>query len=226
MERHFEKELDVLKARIIDMGSKAKEMIHTAITALVDRKAELTDSVRSLEHEVNRMQLEIDDAALRLLATQQPVATDLRFLVTAMKINSELERIGDQAVNICDNTRILLQDPPLKPLIDLPLMAQLAEKMVGDSLEAFVKKDPIQAEAVIMEDDRVDGLKDQVLRELLTYMMSDPSTIRRALSLILISRNLERIGDQAVNIGEDVIYMAAGKDVRHPDKHRERRRES
>jgi phosphate transport system protein len=221
MERHFEKELSNLNQRIIGMGAKADEMIRLAVQALVQRNLGLASAIPDLEHQLNRTQLEIDDAALRLLATQQPMAMDLRFLVTAMKINSELERVGDQAVNIYENTQLLLQQPPLKPLIDLPLMAQIAQHMLRESLDAFTERDPIQAEAVIMEDDRVDALKDQVFREVLTYMMSDPSTISRGITLILISRNLERIGDQAVNIAEDVIYMVAGRDVRHPAKGRE-----
>jgi len=216
MERHFQKELDNLNARIIEMGSRAEEMIRLAMQSLVERRAELASQVESLEHELNHMHLENDNFALRLLATQQPVAGDLRFLVTAIKINGELERVGDQAVNISENTQALLQSPPLKPLIDLPAMAELAEKMVRESHDAYVRRDAIQAEAVIMEDDKVDALKDQIFRELLTFMVADSTTIPRALSLILISRNLERIGDQAVNIAEDVIFMVAGKDVRHP----------
>lgn len=216
MERHFVKEMDVLNGRIIAMGAKAVEMIHTAIQSLVDRRAEMAEAVLALEHQMNQMHVENDEFALKLLATQQPMAADLRFLVTAMKINSELERIGDQAVNVAESTQILLQQPPLKPLIDLPMMADQAEHMVRESLDAFVKRDPIRAEAVIMMDDRVDAFKDQIFRELLTYMMSEPSTIPRAITLVLVSRNLERIGDQAVNISEDIIYMAVGKDVRHP----------
>ena len=216
MERHFQKELDNLDKKIIEMGSKAEEMIHIAIQSLVERNEQVSARIPSLEQEVNHMQIEVDDMALRLLATQQPVAMDLRFLVTTIKINSELERIGDQAVNIYESTQILLREPPLKPLIDLPMMAEMAEKMVRESLDAFIKRDPIKAEAVIMEDDRVDALKDQIFRELLTYMIGDTAAIPRALSLILISRNLERIGDQSTNIAEDVIYMVAGRDVRHP----------
>jgi phosphate transport system protein len=220
VERHFEKALADLNMKIVEMGAKAVQMIEIAVQALAERRPELTAAIDPLEHEVDHMQIEIDDIALRLIATHQPVATDLRFLVTAMKINNELERIGDKAVNISENTHILLQQPPVKPLIDLPLMADLAKTMVRDSLDAFVKRDPIQAEAVIMRDDKVDALKDKVFADLLTFMIADPSTIQRALALILISRNLERIGDQAVNIAEDVIYMAAGRDVRHPGDRR------
>lgn len=218
MERHFARTLEQLNAKLVTMGTKAEAMIDKAVQALVERKVELTSEVYRLEGEVNQLQVEIDEEALRLLATQQPMAADLRFLVSTMKINSELERIGDQAVNICQSTEYLLKQPPLKPLIDLPMMAEAARKMVRESLDCFVKRDAMEAKAVIMEDDRVDDYKDQIFRELLTYMMSDPSTIPRAMCLVLISRNLERIGDQAVNIGEEVIYMVEGKDVRHPKK--------
>jgi phosphate transport system protein len=218
MERHFDKSLDQLNRKIIEMGTISETMIGRAVQALAERHVEMTDEVFALEGRINHMQIEIDEDALRLLATQQPVAADLRFLVAAMKINGELERIGDQAVNICESTRLLLQQPPLKPLVILPMMAETAQKMVRESLNAFVSRDPVLAKSVILEDDRVDNFKDQVFRELLTYMMSEPSTIPRAMSLVLISRNLERIGDQATNIAEEVIYMVEGKDVRHPAK--------
>ena len=146
------------------------------------------------------------------------MAADLRFLVAAMKINGELERVADQAVNIAQQTGLLLKEPPLKPLIDLPAMAEEAMKMVRGSLDAYVKRDPLEAKGVIMADDKVDAYKDQIFRELLTYMMADPTSIPRALALILVSRNLERVGDHATNIAEDVIYMVQGVDVRHPDK--------
>ena len=159
--------------------------------------------------------MEIDDRCLRLLATQTPLAVDLRLITSAMKINADLERIGDQAVNIAESVLVLIPQPPLKPLIDIPRMATIAEKMIRDALDAFVKKDAELARDVLRRDDEVDELKDQVFRELLTYMMADPGTIQRALSLILISRNLERIADHATNIAEDVIFIAEAKDVRH-----------
>ena len=157
----------------------------------------------------------IDDRCLRLLATQTPLACDLRLITSAMKINADLERIGDQAVNIAESVLALIPQPPLKPLIDIPRMAAIAEKMIRDALDAFVKKDAELARDVLRRDDEVDELKDQVFRELLTYMMADPGTIQRALSLILISRNLERIADHATNIAEDVIFITEAKDVRH-----------
>ncbi len=218
MERSFDKELTTLKERLLYMGSLAQSMIRAAIKGLVERDESLLDEVFKNENEVNHLQIEIDDKAMKLLALHQPMAVDLRFLAASIKINSELERIADQAVNICQNTQILLKHPLLKPLIDIPRMAEIAQKMLNDSLEAFVNKDTALAQTTLNEDDKLDDLKDQIFRELLTYMISDHSTIQRALCLILISRNLERIGDHATNICEDVIYMVQGRDVRHPQK--------
>jgi phosphate transport system protein len=164
---------------------------------------------------VNDLQIDIDERSLRLLATQTPLAVDLRLITSAMKINADLERVGDQAVNIAESVLALLPYPPLKPLIDIPRQATIAEKMIRDALDAFVRKDPELARDVLRRDDEVDDLKDQVFRELLTYMMADPGTIQRAMSLVLISRNLERIADHATNIAEDVIFIAEAKDVRH-----------
>ena len=152
---------------------------------------------------------------MRLLALRQPIAIDLRLITSAMKINSDLERMGDLAVNIAENSLILLKEPFVKPLIDIPKMATIAEKMVKDSLDAFVRRDVELARSVLLRDDEVDALKDQVLRELLTFMIADSKTIPRALNLILVSRHLERIADHATNIAEDVIYMVMGKDIRH-----------
>jgi phosphate transport system protein len=159
--------------------------------------------------------MDVDNRCLKLLATQTPLAVDLRLITSAMKINADLERIGDQAVNVAESVLVLIPQPPLKPLIDIPRMAAIAERMIRDALDAFVKRDAELARDVLRRDDEVDELKDQVFRELLTYMMADPGTIQRALSLILISRNLERIADHATNIAEDVIFIAEAKDVRH-----------
>lgn len=200
------------------MGSMAQGMIRVAIKGLVERDEPILEEVFKNEEEVNHLQIEIDDMAMKLLALRQPMAIDLRFIAASIKINSELERIADQAVNVCQNTQVLLKYPLLKPLIDIPRMAEIAQKMLNDSLEAFVNRDPDQAQVTLAEDDKLDSLKDQLFRELLTYMISDPSTIQRALCLILISRNLERIGDHATNICEDVIYMVQGRDIRHPQK--------
>jgi phosphate transport system protein len=215
-QRQFDKELADLKKALIHMAALAETMIDKAIKELVDRDETVASQIPRYEEELNRLQIEIDEAALTLLATQQPVAVDLRFILAATRINSELERIGDLVMNITENAHILLRQPALKPLIDIPRMADLARKMVRESLEAFVGEDPLLAQSVIMTDDQVDGLKDQILRELLTYMIGDPRAIERALSLIFIARHLERIADHATNIAEDVIYMIQGRDVRHP----------
>jgi phosphate transport system protein len=216
LQRQFDKELEDLKHKLIHMAATAETMIEQAVKELVQRDELLARKIPGHEDELNRLQIEIDEAALNLLATRQPVAVDLRFIMAAVKINSDLERIGDLVVNITECVHVLAGQPPLKPLIDIPRMAELARKMVRDSLKAFVGRDALLAEAVIMTDDQVDALKDQVLRELLTYRMADPQTIERSLALILIARHLERIGDHATNIAEDVIYMIQGRDVRHP----------
>jgi phosphate transport system protein len=216
MERHhFEEELQGLKNRLLTMGALVEERVHQAVRALIDRQLEEAEQVIRSDQDVNTLQIEIDDRCLKLLALQQPIATDLRLITAAMKINADLERIGDQAVNVAENVIKLLPQAPLKPLIDIPRMAELAEKMTRDALDAFVRKDPELARNVLQRDDEVDNLKDQVFRELLTYMMADPGTIQRALALILISRNLERIADHATNIAEDVIFLVEAKDVRH-----------
>jgi len=216
MERHhFEDELQELKKRLLTMGALVEERVHQAVRALMERDLELAEKVISSDRDVNDLQIEIDDRCLKLLALQQPIATDLRLIASAMKINADLERIGDQAVNIAENVLKLLPYPPLKPVIDIPRMAELAENMTRDSLDAFVRKDAELARGVLTRDDEEDQLKDHVFRVLLTYMMADPGTIERALGLILISRNLERIADHATNIAEDVIFLVEARDVRH-----------
>ena len=221
-QRQFDRDLEELKKKLIRMASLTETMIDKAIGELVSRDERLAEKVPEYETELNRLQIEIDDQALTLLATQCPVPTDLRINEAATKNNGELERIGDLVINITENVHVLAQHPPLKPLIDIPRMADLARQMVRDSLDAFIRGDALQAQSVIMADDQVDALKDQVLRELLTYMIADPHTIERSLALILISRHLERIGDHATNIAEDVIYMIQGRDVRHPKTPKER----
>jgi phosphate transport system protein len=214
MERHFEVELHALRDRLLAMGSLAETMIHKGIKALVDHDDSLIEAVLAHEEEMDLLCIEIDDRCFTRLALQQPMASDLRFLVAGIKINSDLERIGDQAVSIALRARSLIRQPQLKPLIDIPRMANIVQEMVRNSLDAFVQQDPELARLVIDRDDEVDNLRDQVFRELLTYMMGDPATIPRALDLILVSRNLERIADHATNISEDVIYIVRGEDVR------------
>jgi phosphate transport system protein len=215
MNTHFEEELKSLKEQLVRMAGLVEQMIADTILSLKDRNEGPIDKVFEAEKQVNQMQLDIDDKAVKMIALHQPTASDLRFLITAIKINSELERIGDQSINIVETTRELIKQPQLKPLIDIPRMAEISNGMLKDSIDSFIRQDTALAKNVCERDDQVDTLKDQILRELLTYMIADQSTISRALSLILIARNLERIGDHATNIGEEVIFMVQGKDIRH-----------
>jgi phosphate transport system protein len=218
---HFEEELQLLKNRLLNMGALVEERVHDATHALIERRLDTAERIITSDQDVNELQIEIDERCLRLLALQQPMASDLRLITAAMKINADLERIGDQAVNIAEQAVRILAHPPLKPMIDLPRMAQIAEKMTRESLDAFVRKDAKLARAILARDDEVDQLKDQVFRVLLTYMMADPGTIERALGLILVSRHLERIADHATNIAEDVIFVVEAKDVRHHHEERQ-----
>jgi phosphate transport system protein len=220
MERHFETEMQALKNRLLSMGAMVEERVHHAVLALMERSPATAERIIAGDQEVNDLQIEVDDRCLKLLALQQPMASDLRLITAAMKINADLERIGDQAVNIAENSLKLMNAAPLKPIIDLPRMAEIAEGMTRDSLDAFVRKDAALARSVLARDDEVDQLKDHIFRVLLTYMMADPGTIERALSLILVSRNLERIADHATNIAEDVIFLVEAKDVRHHHEER------
>src|SRR3990167_6497996 len=193
MERHFDEELNRLKQRLLQMGDTAQEMIGLSVKSLVERKDSYTKEVFNLEERVNHMEVEIEEEVLKLLALRQPDARDLRLLTAILKINNDLERVADQAVNVAETSQFLLKEPPLKPLIDIPHMATLAQRMIKNSLAAFVNHDPVLAKEVCEDDDEVDRIKDQLFRELLTFMMENPKSITRAVDLILISRNLERI---------------------------------
>jgi phosphate transport system protein len=213
--RHFQDELAGLQERLLAMGGLAEERVCESVRALADRDANLVERLLAGDEPVNELHIEIDDRCFKLLALHQPMAADLRAIVAAVKINTDLERVGDLAVNIAEAAKRYLQHPPVKPLIDIPRMGEIAEGMLRDALDAFVRRDIALAEAVLAEDDRLDALKTQIFRELLTFMLSDPSTIEPSLDLILISRHLERIGDHATNIAEDVIFMVSARDVRH-----------
>ncbi len=215
IDRPFDEELKSFKEKLLEMASRAEEQIGLAVRGLKDRKMEMACEVLEKEEAINRLDIEIDQMSMRMLALRQPMATDLRFITSAMKIGGDLERIGDLAVNIAERTMDLLKHPELKPLIDIPRMAELARKMVRDALNAFVNGDVDLAKDVCQRDDQVDQLNDQIFRELLTFMMADPTTIPRAVDLILVGRHLERIADHATNIGEDVIYMVKGKTIKH-----------
>jgi phosphate transport system protein len=223
---HLDDKIQELLERLLLMGRLAESMIQAALRMLIERNESLSAEVIRKEKEVNDLQIEIDDTAVKLTALQQPVGGDVRFLFMASRIATELERIGDQAVNISQNAYHVLKAPPLKPLVDLPVMGEIAEGMVHDSLNALVLKDCTLASRVFEEEKKVDAHRDQIFRVLLTYMMADPGTIERALSLILISRNLERVGDHATNIAEEVIYLVEGREVRHRHESIERSSES
>ncbi len=216
MERHFEKDLEEVKERLLWMGSLAERAVHQSVQAVLDSEKELAERVIEEENAINEMQIEMDERVMKLLALQQPAAGDLRFILAVARINNDLERIGDQAVNIAQAAMRVLRHPRVKPYVDLPRMSELAEEMVRDSLNAVVRKDVELARSVLTRDDLVDALRNQIFRELLTYMMENSAVVFPAFELILVAKNLERIADHATNIAEDVIYMVAGRDVRHP----------
>ena len=213
--RHFREELDVLKSRLLEMGGLAEQRVRRAVQGLAEREHDLIESVLIGDEPINALQLEIDDRCLKLLALHQPMATDLRAVMAAVKINTDLERVGDLAVNIAEAAKRYAMHPPVKKLIDIPNMADLAQAMLRDALDSYVKRDMALARQVLHQDDSLDALKTQIFRELLSFMLKDPSTIEAALDLILVSRHLERIGDHATNIAEDVIFMVSARDVRH-----------
>jgi phosphate transport system protein len=216
LERHFEQEFQELQQRLLWMGSLAERAVHKAVHAVLEADEALAEAVLEEEPAINELQIEMDDRITRLLALQQPMAADLRLLIGASRINSDIERIGDQAVNIAQSAMRILRHPQVKPYVDLPRMSGLAENMVRDSLNALVNRDVDLANTVMSQDDEVDRLRDQMFRELLTYMMENSAVVFPAFELVLVAKNLERIGDHATNIAEDVIYIVMGRDVRHP----------
>jgi phosphate transport system protein len=218
METHFQKELEELKENLLKMATMVEEAIRESVQSLVKRDSGLAKEVFGGEDRINKMEIAIDEMCLKLLALRQPMAADLRFITSAMKIITDLERMGDQAVNIAErviSAISLNQEPQIKPYIDIPRMSEIVQSMVKDVLDAFVNRNSKLARSVCERDDLVDGLNDQVFRELLTYMMSDPKTITRAVHLMIIARCLERIADHATNIAEDVIFMVDALVIKH-----------
>jgi phosphate transport system protein len=213
--RHFQEELEQLKTRLLEMGGLAEDRVRSAVRALVERDLALVERVLVSDGAINALHIEIDDRCFKLLALHQPMAVDLRAIVSAVKINTDLERVGDLAINIAEAVSRYLQHPPVKELIDIPRMAQIAQDMLRDALDAFVRRDLVLAQQVLDRDDELDTLKTVVFRELLSHMLRDTSTVEPGLDLLLISRHLERIGDHATNVGEDIIFMVSAKDVRH-----------
>lgn len=215
MHRTIEEEIRALREKLLAMGGFVEKAIEDATEALIERKTERLKSVFEYEQKINAAHLAMDEGCVKLLARQSPLAADLRMVVSMIKINTDLERMGDQAVNIAHNARHYLEGGAIKPLIDLPKMALAVRGMVRDALDAFVTRNTEKAQAVLVADDDVDGKKDRIFRDVTELMKADPSTVDRGLNLILIARNLERVGDHATNIAEDVIYAASGRDIRH-----------
>jgi len=214
-DKKYEEDLRKLREDILYMGGLVEDQIQKAVQSLVDRDSDLANVIIERDHEVNRLDVDIDDLCIRLLALHQPAGRDLRFITTGLKITTDLERIGDMAVNICERALELNQEPQLKPYIDIPRMTQIAQGMIRESLDAFVREDTDLALKVCNDDEQVDQLNSQIFREVISFMIGDPLTINRAMKLSSISKYLERIADHATNIAEMVIFMVKGKSIRH-----------
>jgi len=215
MERHFDQQLGTLRKNLIQMASMVETAIANAVKSLIERDSDLARLVVQSDEQVDALELEIDKQCVDFLALRQPLAIDLRFITSSIKITNNLERMGDLAVNIAERVIPLSQEPQLKPLIDIPRMATITQTMVKDSIDAFVNRDTELARSVYQRDSTVDAMNDQIFRELLTYMMQDPANITRAVHLILITRHLERIADHSTNIAEEVVYIVKAKVVKH-----------
>lgn len=214
-DKRYEEDLKKLREDILYMGGLVEDQIQKAIKSLVERDSDLANIIIERDHEVNRLDVEIDDICIRMLALHQPAGRDLRFLTTGLKITTDLERIGDMAVNICERALELNQDAQLKPYVDIPRMARIAENMIRESLDAFVREDTDLALKVCNDDEQVDRLNAQIFREVIGLMMADPQTINRAIKITSISKYIERIADHATNIAELVVFMVKGKTIRH-----------
>jgi phosphate transport system protein len=214
-DKRYEEELKKLREEILYMGGLVEDQIQKAVKSLVDRDSEMAQIIIERDHEVNRLDVEIDDLCIRLLALHQPAGKDLRFITTGLKITTDLERIGDMSVNLCERALELNQEPQLKPYIDIPRMARIAQRMIRESLDAFVREDTDLALKVCKDDEEIDQLNSQIFREVISFMIEDPHTINRAMKISSISKYLERMADHATNIAEMVIFMAKGKSIRH-----------
>jgi phosphate transport system protein len=215
VERHFERELDLLKEQLLLMGGRAEAIVLKAVESLRQRSPSLAQEVFADDDAIDRLEIDIDERCVGLLALQQPLARDLRFITAALKICNDLERVGDHAVNIAGGTRRLANLPQLKPLVDIPRMAGLASGMLHEALDAFVRRDADTARRLVRRDDEVDNLNRQVFRELVSYMIEDPTTITRAMELILVARNLERVADLATNVAEEVVFITEARIIKH-----------
>lgn len=215
LERHFEQEFAALKDQLLAMGGRAENIVQKAMVALKTRNVALANEVFVDDRQIDALELSIDERCVSLLALRQPFASDLRFITAALKITNDLERVGDHSVNIAGSAIRLAEQPQLKPLVDLPRMADMASGMLHDALDAFVRRDAETARRLVRRDDDVDDLNTQVFRELITFMIEDPQTITRAMELILVSRNLERIADLATNVAEEVVFIAEARVIKH-----------
>ncbi len=215
MERHFDQELEELKNKLLLMGGRTEAIIQKSVQALTRRDGSLATAVFDDDHAIDRLEIDIEERCVGLLALRQPLAADLRSITAALKISNDLERMGAPAVNIAPCAARLAEVPPLKPLVDIPRMAGMAAGMLRDALDAFVRRDAATARRLCRRDDEVDDLNRQLFRELLSYMMEDPTTITRAMDLILVARNLERIADLATNIAEEVVFIAEARIIKH-----------
>lgn len=215
MERHFEIELRALMEQLLLMGGRAESIIQKSIQSLERRDQALANEVFADDHVMDRMEIDIEERCLHLLALQQPLARDLRFITASLKISNDLERVGDHAVNIAGNAVRLSQEPQLKPLVDIPRMARLATDMLHEALDAFVRRDAETARRLVRRDDEVDNLNRQLFRELVSFMIESPSTITRAMELILVARNLERVADLATNVAEEVVFITEARIIKH-----------
>jgi phosphate transport system protein len=213
--KQFEQQLRTVKDKLLLMSHHAEKMIADSIRALVERRPSLAEEVIRDDDTLDQLELEIDNLCYQILALEQPVARDLRFITTALKIVRDIERVGDIGVNIAERAAELIQEPEMKRLIDLPIMAEAAQRILKDSLDAFVNSDAEMAERVIRDDNFIDDCYEQIFRELLTYMMEDTKYISRALKVIFIAKHLERVGDHSANIAEMVVFMVRGQDIRH-----------
>ncbi len=215
METHLELELDGLKQLLLTMAGEVERQFGQAMRALVERDSDIAQAVIDGDAVIDQRELEVDQRTVELIVRERPLARDLRLVITAGKIAPDLERIGDHAVNIAEQVLVLNRVPPLKRFVILPRMGETAAGMIRDAIAAFVAGDAVRARAVIARDDDVDAMHEDVFRELLTYMMQDPTTIQRALALLLVARSMERVADQATNISEQVVYLVEGQDIRH-----------
>jgi phosphate transport system protein len=215
MDRHFDTELADLKEQLLLMGGRAEAIVQKAVESLKRRDARLAQQVFDDDKVIDHMEIDIEERCISLLALRQPMAVDLRFITAALKISNDLERVGDHAVNMAGNSLRLCEEPPLKPLVDIPRMADMAAGMLHEALDAFVRRDAATARRLVLRDDDVDNLNRQLFRELVSYMIEDPSTITRAMELVMVARNLERVADLATNVAEEVVFVAEARIIKH-----------